>query len=123
MGTTYFTHAVGRLQAISEAFSIDPARQEISGRILRTCMESWNFTPVGATPKVLSDITDDHTPFEFSLSFRPNLVDVRFLVEAQPEAPTIGSRWKAGIELLESLERDFGCDISLFRELEDLFEP
>src|SRR5678815_3156718 len=114
MGNTYFTHAVRRLEAICEAFSIEPARQELTGKILRTCMESWNYTPIGAVPIVLSDITDDHTPFEFSLSFRPNLVDVRFLVEAQPEAPTITSRWKAGIELLKSLEREHGCDISRF---------
>jgi hypothetical protein len=123
VSNTHIEHAARRLKVISKALAIEPERQETAARIVRTCMQSWGPTAVGDSPTVLSDITDDHTPFEFSLGFRPDSIDLRFLVEARPATPKIEARWEAGLALLESLRREHGCDIHRFRAVADLFAP
>jgi hypothetical protein len=123
MSSSYFEHMAGRLDLICRAFAIEPDRQQVAERILGTCMQSWNRSSIGRSPPLLSDITDDHSPFEYSLAFRPDGVDIRFLVEPQPATPKIESRWDAGMALVESIQREHACHLSRFHEVADLFQP
>lgn len=119
----YTDLASRRLQDICLAFDVDPEREANARSTLGTLMRSWYHSPIGDHPTVLSDISDDHTPFEFSLGFRNDGVDLRFLVEAQPATPQIESRWEAGRALLEALQKNHDCCIDRFLKVEDLFRP
>jgi len=70
-----------------------------------------------------SDITDDGTPFEFSVAFHEGSTDLRMLVEAQESPSSLTSNWKAGREVNASLRRAFGASDEAFCRVADLFEP
>jgi DMATS type aromatic prenyltransferase len=70
-----------------------------------------------------SDITDDGTPFEFSVAFHEGATDLRMLVEAQESPSSLFSNWSAGHEVNASLKRTFGASDDSFRKVEDLFAP
>ncbi|HYO74676.1 MAG TPA: tryptophan dimethylallyltransferase family protein, partial [Archangium sp.] len=53
--------------------------------------------PAGNAPRWPSDITDDGTPFEFSLAIDGEEPELRFLIEAwTPERPTVASEALGG---------------------------
>jgi len=68
-------------------------------------------------------LTDDSSPFEFSLAFGPSGVDLRFLVEAQSLPVSSESAWRAGLSLNDRLARDYGADFTQFDKIKDLFAP
>jgi DMATS type aromatic prenyltransferase len=120
---TYLDVASRKLAVICDSLHIDPERRRGVEQVIGTCLRSWADVPVGRSPSVLSDITDDHTPFEFSLTFRAGMTNLRFLVEPRPPTPKIDARWHAGIRLLERLQREYGIDLARFRQIEDIFHP
>ena len=70
-----------------------------------------------------SDITDDGTPFEFSVAFHEGATDLRLLVEPQAPPATLASNWEAGLAVNASLGAlDPGGDAA-FRQVSALFAP
>ena len=70
-----------------------------------------------------SDITDDGTPFEFSIAFHEGETDLRLLVEPQAPPTTLHSNWAAGLGVNRELVAAAGADDSAFRAVHDLFAP
>jgi DMATS type aromatic prenyltransferase len=70
-----------------------------------------------------SDLTDDASPYEFSLAFERGRPDVRLLVEAQGAQPTVHEQWRAGHLLSQTLAERFGADCTRLGRLSDLFAP
>lgn len=113
-----------KLATLTHALAVDGQRREHLFHVLDNCLSSWGRSAIGSHPLVLSDITDDHTPFEFSVAFRgAGAIDVRLLLEAQPVTPRIRSRWEAGHQLTESLAKTYGFSLDRFRLVEDVFSP
>lgn len=112
-----------KLASICDAFSVDSAQRHRLMNMLWLMASPWGDRPIGERPSILSDITDDHTPYEFSLAFNDGRPEFRMLMEALPSDPLIQSRWEAGLELSKRLERQLGCDLTRFRAIEDLFRP
>lgn len=71
----------------------------------------------------ISDISDDHTPVEFSVAIAEGRCEVRVLFEPQGDRPTLASYREAALAFHAKLERDHGVDLSRFRRVEDLFVP
>lgn len=69
------------------------------------------------------DITDDGTPFEFSVAFEGERAEVRMLAEAQGANPSLEEQWRAGVDLTRRLSQRFGADISRFERIAELFRP
>ena len=85
---------------------------------------SWRERPVLPWPEWPSDITDDHTPFEFSLSMDAHDVTVRLLTEPQdPAAPSLAASWRAGNEVHEALAGRWGTSFESYAAISDLFAP
>jgi DMATS type aromatic prenyltransferase len=86
-------------------------------------MEPWGDLPVEHGPYWPSDLTDDGSPFEFSLAFRESGVDLRFLMEPQCVPATPESNWHAGLLLNDRLSSRGFADLSQFNRIQDLFAP
>jgi len=78
---------------------------------------------MGDSPPWPNDISDDGTPFEFSVSFDGHAPRLRMLVESQSERLSRIATWDAGIALGERLKREGRADLSLFERVQDLFAP
>jgi DMATS type aromatic prenyltransferase len=83
----------------------------------------WGAWPVDRGPYWPSDLTDDSSPFEFSLAFHESHVDLRFLMESQSVPVTHASSWEAGLLLNERLASQYGADLSQFNAIKNLFAP
>jgi hypothetical protein len=84
--------------------------------------ESWaNRTPTCWHPA--SDITDDSSPFEFSVALEDGQPELRLLAEVQSPLATPMSNWAAAWQLTEQLGRIYGVSLARARAIADLFEP
>lgn len=83
----------------------------------------WGYERVQAASAWPSEISDDHTPVEFSVALDGARTEVRALFEALADEPTLRARRAAGLDFHERLGRAHGADLTRFRLLEDLFLP
>ncbi|HSN97594.1 MAG TPA: tryptophan dimethylallyltransferase family protein [Candidatus Nanopelagicales bacterium] len=86
-------------------------------------IEPWGGMRIGSTPRFRSDISDDHSPYEFSLALFQGEPEVRFLIEAQARYPSLRDYWDAGMALSGVLEEKFGASLARLRKIEDLYRP
>ncbi len=112
-----------RLQALCQAVGYGAEDLRTLQRFFTAMSSPWGTRRIGSVPTWLSDITDDHTPFEFSLALEGSYPEVRFLIEAQNEPTTIQSSWEDGLALNERLNQEFGIPLDRFELVKDLFEP
>lgn len=85
--------------------------------------ETWGQRPLSSGPEWASDITGDHSPYEFSLAFDGDRSELRFLMEVQTQPMTMESAWRASLDACERLSREFDIPLERLREVQDLFEP
>ncbi len=84
------------------------------------------LVPPGLEPRGwASFISDDHTPYELSVSLGAEGGQVRLMSESLPASGpvTLASTIAAGRELAKLLARDFAVDVSRLDKLSDLFLP
>jgi DMATS type aromatic prenyltransferase len=74
-------------------------------------------------PAFKSDITDDSSPYEFSVAFDGRTPELRLLAEAQGNEGTALDRWNAGWRLTEQLAQHYGLSLARARRVAPLFEP
>ncbi|WP_394846181.1 iron-containing redox enzyme family protein [Pendulispora brunnea] len=85
--------------------------------------------PINAVPKGWdSFVSDDHSPYEFSLLLGGAQPEIRVLAEPLPPRDpttrlTMGHLLECGLAAAETLRRDFGADLSRFQAVADLFLP
>lgn len=70
-----------------------------------------------------SEISDDNTPIEFSMTLAEAGAEVRVLFEPQGEALTLAAQREAALALHLELEREHGANLERLRRIEDLFLP
>jgi DMATS type aromatic prenyltransferase len=92
-------------------------------RVFRLMSRSWSDWPLGSRPAWSSDITDDGTPFEFSVAFDGKRPKLRLLVESQEAPMTATSTWNAGLRLNDLLNQTYDADLARFEHVRDLFAP
>jgi len=93
--------------------------------LFRLISSSWAERPVGAQPPFRNDITDDGTPFEFSVGFEAKKPELRLLFESQlaREETSPRSSWEAGLELQRQLQQRGEADTTRFDSIAALFAP
>lgn len=89
----------------------------------RKLLEPWGLTRMDVTSDWVSEISDDNTPVEFSVTLAEGKAEVRALIEAQGDEPTLSSYRTAGMEYTERLGQEFGADLERYHLLKDLFLP
>ena len=77
----------------------------------------------GGTRSWQSEISDDNTPIELSVSLDRDDVALRVLFEPQAEEPTLDAHRAAGLAFHDHLEAKCCADLSRFRRVQDLFLP
>jgi len=112
-----------RLAALCQAVGFDGQDTQTVRRTFELMCAPWGKQDIEKIPAWRSDITDDHTPFEFSLAMEGGQPEVRFLLEAQGEPTTLRSSWEAALALNERLHRELGVPLERFEQVKELFEP
>jgi DMATS type aromatic prenyltransferase len=120
---TFQEFGTGRLQSLCEAVGYGPAEIQTVQRFFTVMSSPWGSQRIGTAPAWRSDITDDNTPYEFSLALEGDRPEVRFLIEAQNSPTTLQSTWDDGLALNERLNQEFGIPLERFNLVKDLFEP
>jgi DMATS type aromatic prenyltransferase len=115
--------AVMKLGALSAGLGLSPKHREDAVKIFDLMSQRWAAQAAGIAPNWASDITDDGSPFEFSVALTGALPELRILVESQMFPTTPVSSWQAGLLLNERLRREAGADLTLFDAVVDLFAP
>lgn len=84
--------------------------------------KGWGDVEIPSQVAFPSAIGDDHSPFEFSLAFGPNDVELRLLLEAQAETPSLVSNRDAALAFNRRLT-PMGVSLDRFAKIQDLFMP
>lgn len=93
-------------------------------RVAHLLTRSWRDELTSGGPIWPSEITDDHTPFEFSLALNGRAEKVRILTEPQDtEQPSLAASWRLAAEVHEELASCWGAGFHSYSKIADLFEP
>ena len=112
-----------RLGALCSALGMQSC-QPTASALFDDFLAGWGDRRIGTTPGWRSDVTDDHTPFEFSVALEEGRPELRFLVEVQTEPVTDLQRsWDAGLRASEDLRRKHGVSLERLHCIADLFAP
>ena len=114
-----------RLDALCAAIGVTAEEQRSARAVFQIACESWGELPLGEAPAWDNDLTDDGTPFEFSLGFEGEKPELRLLFEPQLDAGPLTQQtsWQAGRALLARLQARGSCDCSQLEQILPLFEP
>jgi hypothetical protein len=91
--------------------------------VFRELVSPWANVPRGQPLKWVSEVSDDNTPVEFSVTIADGRPEVRVLLEPQGDEPNLRAYRAAGLALQDRLEREFGAKLERFRQIQDLFLP
>jgi hypothetical protein len=114
---------LGKLEALCDALAVSAGERRGATALFEEISSSWGDWEVGDAPSWPSDITDDGTPFEFSVAFENQRRELRMLFESQTYPPSNRSTWDAGIAFGERLRKSGRADLTLFEQISGLFAP
>jgi len=83
----------------------------------------WLERPARVRPDWQTDLTDDGSPFEFSVALGGAQPELRLLAEPQHSEPGPLSTWSAGLALNQRISQVPGVDLSRFDAIRSLFAP
>lgn len=107
-----------RLARLTRALGIDGRAQGIYDDV------AFVLGSDAATPRAVpfaSDVCDDHTPFEFSVSVDARGHQLRVLAETVGAEPTLGSTDAACVAMTQQLARRLRLHLGRLHDVEDLF--
>jgi DMATS type aromatic prenyltransferase len=120
---TYGSFGERKLSLLCKGLGLSGGISQEALQVFRLLSHSWSSLPLGPTPAWQNDITDDGSPFEFSIAFDGGAPKLRMLVEAQEGPMTPSSSWAAGLKLNQRLRRLPNVDLARFDCIRDLFAP
>ena len=121
-GCTYDEISSWQLESLCTALGLQATVKE-NLELQRTLFEPWGQDLVPASPAYASCIGDDHSPYEYSLAFSGQSVELRILFETQAAQPTPRALQAAALATTQRLQRQFGLDLTRFDAVSDLFLP
>jgi DMATS type aromatic prenyltransferase len=119
---TYVEVGIEKLTALCDAMGMNAKLAEVV-EIFRAMTISWCDRQIGESVEWPSDVSDDGSPFEFSIALDPDKVELRVLVEAQGKDPNLQSNWQAGLDLNQYLATHYNVSLDRFAQIADLFVP
>jgi DMATS type aromatic prenyltransferase len=118
---TFVDFGAQRLSALCDEMGLRDRRTAILALFARL-IAPWGAERIGARARWPSDIGDDHTPYELSITIGEH-PELRILFEPLGAPPSLPSNWDAGMAVNEMLARELEVDLSRFKALEDLYVP
>jgi DMATS type aromatic prenyltransferase len=119
---TYVECGIEKLTTLADAIGLSSKTEQII-EVFRALTTSWGDKAVGDPSAWQSDVSDDGSPFEFSLALDPDQVELRVLVEAQGSEANLQSNWQAGLELNQYLAKNYNVNLDRFEQISDLYTP
>ncbi len=111
-----------KLEALATAAGIEHMLPNALAALDVLAMPWLDWPANGRTPWA-SDLTDDGTPLEFSISYDSQTPALRLLTESQGPGRDPASSWSNGLEVNRRLASDFGADLEAFECVSPLFTP
>ncbi|MES1186015.1 MAG: tryptophan dimethylallyltransferase family protein [Myxococcales bacterium] len=115
-----------RLAGLCDATGLSAETAKTADDVLRDLIVPWSRVEAFARAPGsgwISEISDDNTPIEFSVTISPTGSEVRVLFEPQGEEQTLAGHRDAALRMHEQLARQYAADLSRFRLVSDLFTP
>ncbi|MFT3774325.1 MAG: tryptophan dimethylallyltransferase family protein [Minicystis sp.] len=112
-----------RLRSLCRGLGFDSSDERRALSIFRKLAASWGARSALKAPPWASDITDDHSPFEFSVAVDGAEPELRFLIEVLGDTPGLQSNWEASLAMNEQLAAEYGVHLGRLAEVQDLFAP
>jgi DMATS type aromatic prenyltransferase len=116
---TLLDHGTSAFDRLTQALELG----EQPGTLFRTLVAPLAYAPLHAPPAWPSDISDDHTPYEFSIALGDGETEARCLFEAKGERDDLESRTQAAHAVNQWLARRQLVDLSRLQTVADLFFP
>lgn len=120
---TFADYGAVRFRMLCQGAGFNGVETEKFITTFRRLLTPWGNLPIGNQPQGMSNIGDDHSPIEFSVTIINQQPEVRVLMEVQGDSPTVQSQRVAGLLFNERLEREFGASLERLRLIQDLFLP
>jgi DMATS type aromatic prenyltransferase len=121
-GPSYGQLGQSKLEGLVRGLGLE-AELASATRLFELLTSAWHDRPITGTPLFSSDITDDGTPFEFSVAFAAGRPLIRVLAEAQVAPFDAESGWEAGLSLTRELGALPGVDLERFQRIQALYAP
>jgi DMATS type aromatic prenyltransferase len=115
-----------RLARLCQSTGLDAEASKSADKIFRELVVPWSRVEAFCRRMPsgwVSEISDDNTPIEFSVTLSPAGNEVRVLFEPQGEEQTLAAHRASALSMHEELERGYGADLGRFRLVRDLFTP
>lgn len=114
----------GQLRRLGSVAGLSRADVETYAQVLTDALGPVAQRPLSLAPPTRTFLSDDHTPVEFSLSFRPGAAPaMRVLVEPGCGATSLADNGRAGLEAVRTMARRWHFTTDALDELLDLFLP
>jgi len=118
--SSLYAHVNGQLQALSTA--LGRSHDHGAGRLVADLLGTDGDRPTTSAPPWPSDVSDDHSPVEFSVALdHGRAPTIRILGEALAEQPGLGANMHAARRLLEDWSRRYEVSLSRYHQVADLF--
>jgi DMATS type aromatic prenyltransferase len=114
---------VERFRALAGPIGFGAEDLRVAEDIFRCLLAPWADLPFGSQARYPSDVTDDHSPYEFSLAIDGVNPELRFLVEAQASKPSLSTNWEQAHAVNATLEARYGVSLERLRAIETLYTP
>jgi hypothetical protein len=124
--SAFVERLAARLGALCAETGLSVETATMADGVLRNLVVPWSRVEAFArNPNIgwVSEISDDNTPIEFSVTISPAGSEVRVLFEPQGEDQTLAGHREAALRFHEHLAQEHGADLSRFRMVSDLFTP
>ncbi len=92
-------------------------------RVFRQLISPWGDRPLGDGLLRPSSISDDQSPFEFSIGMSRRPIEVQVYVEPQADPPGLAGNTRLGRALLNTLAASLDASLDRLEAVEDLFFP
>ncbi|MFD6194479.1 tryptophan dimethylallyltransferase family protein [Streptomyces sp. NPDC060275] len=114
----------GQLRRLGAVAGLSRADVETYAGVLTDALGTMAERPLSLAPPTRTFLSDDHTPVEFSLSFRPDAEpSMRLLVEPGCGADSLVRNGRTGLEAIRAMARRWDFTTDVLDELQDLFLP
>jgi hypothetical protein len=115
-----------RLSKLCTAVGLSAETAAVADDVFRNLIVPWSRLEAFArSPNCgwTSEISDDNTPIEFSVTLSPAGSEVRVLFEPQGETRTLASHRESALRMHEQIAEQHAADLSRFNLVKDLFAP
>ncbi len=121
-GTSFSGAGSDKLRKLGVSLGFDSQEVERAGQMLSEVLSPWGDQHIGAIPLWPSKISDDSSPYEFSVVLSPR-PEVRLLWDNEGSARAPAYAVPTALDAHRTLCRRLGANQERFDQIRDLFAP